>query len=50
VGRPPSVADETAAASAALKDILRSTFAMATVGAEGPIEYMRLGGVKGRGE
>ena len=50
VDRQTSVTDETTAASAALREILRSTFAIATVGAEGRIEYKRLDGVKERGE
>jgi len=50
VDRHPSVTDETAAASAALREILRSTFGIATVGAEGRIEYKRLDGAKGSGE
>jgi len=50
VDRHPSITDENAAASAALREILRSTFTIATVGAEGRIEYKRLDGAKGRGE
>jgi hypothetical protein len=49
VGRPPSVTDETAAASAALRGILRSRSAIATAGPEELIGYERLDEVKGKG-